>query len=164
MPIGRTPLKFSLRTLLVAFTVFVLWLGLLVHRAQQQKAAIAAIEAVDGYWYYDYQFEPPDGYFGDRATPGPAWIWNLVDPNLAFNVVAVGLNSKPATNDTVRLVSRLRKLQVLDLAAADEVTDEGLKQLESLPQMIYLRLDGTSVTEAAIAHYQQVNPAVDVVR
>jgi len=81
-----------------------------------------------------------------------------------FDVVSVGLNSKPATDETMKLVRKLTKLQHLDLAAAQKVTNEGLKQLEGLDHMTYLRLDGTSVTDDAIREYQRTHANVEVVR
>jgi hypothetical protein len=121
----RNWFKFSLRTLFVVVTVFAIWLGSLVHHAQQQRTAIAAIEAVDGYYYYDYQYEPPETYYGDRLPPGPVWLWKFADQNMFFDVVAVGLNSKPANDETLKLVRTLAQLQQLDLAAAARVTDTG---------------------------------------
>jgi hypothetical protein len=156
--------KFSLRTLFIVVTVFTIWLGSRVHHARQQRMAIAAIEAIDGYYYYDYQFDPPETYYGDRLPPGPVWLWRYVDQNMFFDVVAVGLNSKPATDETLRQVRTLARLQQLDLAAAGSVTDKGLKELEGLGHLTYLRLDGTSVSDEVVREYQRLHPNVNVVR
>jgi hypothetical protein len=164
MPHSRKWHRFSLRALLVAISAFAIWFGLIAHRARQQRHAIDAIEQIDGYYYYDFQFDRPDSYFGDRPPPGPRWVWRIFDPNLFFDVVAVGLNSKPATDDTLTLVSQLSELQILDLAGATGVTNLGLSRLESLRGLSYVRLDGTAITEAAIEDYGRTHPTVEVVR
>jgi hypothetical protein len=155
---------FSLRTLLVVVTAFCIWLGFRVHHAQQQKLAIAALESVGGYFYYDNQYDPPETYYANRSPPGPVWFWKLVDQDLFFDVVAVGLNSKSATDETLQQLCALCQLQQLDLADALKVTDKGLKYLESLNRLNYLRLDGTSVSDSAIDEYRQQHPTVNVVR
>jgi hypothetical protein len=160
----RRRLKFSLRTLFAVITIFGIWLGWHVHHAQQQKQAIAAIEAIGGYYYYEYQYDPPETYDGLRSPPGPAWLWKLVDDNMFFDVAAVGLNSKPATDKTMNQVRKLTQLQQLDLADAAQVTDRGLQCLEGLNRLNYLRLDGTSISDGAIREYQRMHPTVNVVR
>jgi len=157
-------LRFSLRTFLVVFTVLTTWLGVRVYHARQQAIAIAAIEAIDGYYYYDFQFSPPTDYFPDASAPGPSWVWRYIDVNLFFNVAAVGLNSKPATDETVRLVSYLQGLQQLDLASAPGVTDKSLYYIESLGELTYLRLDGTSIDPAKIDAFQQTHPTLTIER
>jgi hypothetical protein len=160
----RRCLKFSLRTLFAVITIFAIWLGGRVHHAQQQKQAIAAIEAIDGYYYYDYQYDPPETYDGLRSPPGPAWLWKLVDGNMFFDVAAVGLNSKPATDETMNKVRKLTQLQQLDLADAAQVTDRGLQRLQELNRLNYLRLDGTSISDGAAREYQRMHPTVKMVR
>lgn len=160
----RACCMYSLKLLLAGLTLAAVWLGLRVHHALRQRAAIAAILSVDGYYYYDYQYEPPETYHADRDPPGPAWMWRVVDPNLFFDIVAAGLNSKPATDETLRLVASLHELQQLDLAAADKVSDDGLRYIAPLKRLNYLRLDGASVSDDAIQRYEQSHPGVAVVR
>jgi hypothetical protein len=166
MPIAlkRRWFAFSLRALFIVVTVLGVWLGFIVHHARQQKAALAALESVGGYFYYDYQYEPPETYYPNAAPPGPSWFWRFVDKDLFFDVVAVGLNSKPATDDTLEQVRRLRRLQQLDLAGAPKVTDKGLNNLNALNRLTYLRLDGTSVSESAAEEFQRTHPGVRVVQ
>ncbi len=146
----RRRFTFSLRMFFALVTLLTIWLGMGIYRAQQQEAAIVAIEAIDGYYYYDYQYDPPNIYCGDRPPPGPAWLWRYIDQDLCFDVAAVDLNSKPATDETMELNCRLRHLEQLDLAGASKDTDRGLKTLISLKSLSYLRLDGTSVSESVL--------------
>jgi hypothetical protein len=155
-------LAFSLRTLFVLVTVFGCWLGTIVYHSQQQKRALEAINSVGGYYYYDYQYVPPEAYYPNAEPPGPTWFWRLVDQDMFFDVVAVGLNSKPATDGILEQVRRLHHLQQLDLAGAPEVTDKGLEHLNSLHRLTYLRLDGTSVSESATDAFSRTHPNVRI--
>lgn len=47
--------RFSLRWLFLVLTLFGVWCGLGIHRANRQKAEFVAVESVDGYFYYDYE-------------------------------------------------------------------------------------------------------------
>ena len=170
-PKPRRWFRFSLRALFIAVTVGCVWLGFRVHYARQQATAIAALNAIDGYYYYDFQFEAPSGrvsslnpgrYYPDRTPPGPDWIWNVVGTDLGFDVIAVGLNTKPATDETLELMSKLSSLQVLDLAAAEKVTDTGLNSVSKLRNLTYLRVDGTSISASAIADFKKTHPATTI--
>ncbi len=160
----RAWLRFSLRAFLVLVAFVSILLGWCTNNARLQKAAIAAIEGIDGYWYYDFQFEAPDTYYPEGEPPGPPWFWKLVDINLFCDVVAVGLDSKPATDDTIAAISCLKDLQQLDLAMAQGVTNDGLANLEHLDQLTYLRLLGTSIDPDKIDDYERRHPRVEVVR
>ena len=100
----RTWFRFSLRAFLVLVAFVSILLGCSTYKARLQKEAIATIEAIDGDWYYDFQFEAPDTYYPEGEPPGPSWFWKLVDINLFCDVVAVGLDSKPATDDTIAAI------------------------------------------------------------
>ena len=58
--------QFSLRTLMVLVTVLCVWLGLVSERARKQREAVAAIEALGGWVWYDYQNS-------GQEPPGPKW-------------------------------------------------------------------------------------------
>ncbi len=50
--------RFTLRAVLLIVAAAACWLGMKVYHAEQWKRALAAIEAIDGYWSYDFQFAP----------------------------------------------------------------------------------------------------------
>jgi hypothetical protein len=51
----RRYLTFSLRTTFVFFTAFAAWLGVVVHRAREQREAVEAIKALGGVVQFDWQ-------------------------------------------------------------------------------------------------------------
>lgn len=164
-PRGKRPwVRFSLRAFLVLVAFVSILLGWTTYNARRQKEAIAAIERIDGYWYYDFQFEAPDTYYPEGEPPGPSWFWKFVDINLFCDVVAIGLDSRPATDDTIAAISCLKDLQQLDLAMVQGVTNDGLADLEHLDQLTYLRLLGTSIDSDKIDDYERRHPRVTVVR
>jgi len=59
VPVARAKLRrvfrFSLRTLLIAVTAFGVWLGVKLHQAREQRAAVKEIRALGGWVHYDYQ-------------------------------------------------------------------------------------------------------------
>lgn len=66
-------------------TVFCVVLAVVVRRAEEQKKAVAALEAVQGVEiYYDYQWRfyfnsnPP--FLEKLAPPGPDWLRELIEP------------------------------------------------------------------------------------
>jgi hypothetical protein len=156
----RRRFQFTIGTVLLVVTVFGVWLVYLIRQSQEQKAAIAAIALIDGYFYYDFQYDPPETYRPGASPPGPQWLWKVVDKDLVFDVVAVGLNSKPATDAILERVGRLSQLQQLDLASAKAITDVGLRHLATLHHLTYLRVDGTSISQSAIDDYKRSHPKV----
>ncbi|MCH7726300.1 MAG: hypothetical protein IH991_07455 [Planctomycetes bacterium] len=52
----RRWLRYSLRTFVVVLTVFGVWLGLLVHRVNKQKEAVAWVRDHGGAVRYDFEW------------------------------------------------------------------------------------------------------------
>jgi hypothetical protein len=134
--------------------ILAVWLGVQVNDARRQESAIAAITAVDGYFYYDFQYDGEK--YSQREYPqGPEWLWKRVNLSFVSNVVAVGLNSKAATNETLEEIGYLQHLEVLDLTNS-LISDRGLEHVGGLRRLKYLRLDGTNVTDAGLAELQNL--------
>ena len=88
----RRYLAFSLRTLFIALTAFAVWLGVIVHRAREEREAVKAIEALNGMVRYDWQphatrLEGAGAPAGEIYYPrenanagpgGPAWLRRLI--------------------------------------------------------------------------------------
>ena len=54
----RRWVTFGLRGLLLLVLVIGLWLGWAVHKARQQREAVAAVKKFGGWVHYDYEFAP----------------------------------------------------------------------------------------------------------
>jgi hypothetical protein len=134
--------QLSLRSLIALVAILGIGLGIQVNGARRQQSAIVAITKVDGYYYYGFQHDG-ESYSQSEYPPGPDWLWKHVDLSYVDNVVAVGLNCKPATDETLEQLTNLRNLKELDLTNT-LITDHGLKHLAGLTNLKYLRLDGTS--------------------
>ncbi len=130
------------------------WLGFWVNGVREQKSAITAITVVDGYYYYGFQRDG-ERYSQNEHPSGPVWLWAHVDLDYACNVVAVGLNCKPATDETLHRLAKLPHLEVLDLTNT-RITDRGLADVGKLKGLKYLRLDGTETTDAGLVHLRHL--------
>jgi hypothetical protein len=67
-------LQFGLGTLLLAVTLCGIWLGIAVNKANKQRRAISAIEAVQGRIQFDYERDSDGQRIVDAQPPGPKWL------------------------------------------------------------------------------------------
>ena len=146
--------RYSLRGLMAVTCLIGVWLGFWSNGVREQKSAITAITAVDGYYYYGFQRDG-ETYSQNEHPSGPEWLWAHVDLDYTCNVVAVGLNCKPSTDETLHRLAELPHLEVLDLTNT-RITDRGLADVGKLKGLKYLRLDGTETTDAGLVHLRHL--------
>jgi hypothetical protein len=154
-------LRFSLRTLLVAVTLFGVWLGWWCHRARQQKASVEAITRLGGWSYYDFQLV--NGKFDPQArSPIPKWLLdrlgydyfhNVVEVNLVYNNNSGRRLENPVlTDEALARLGGLPKLRCL-LLCKTQTSNDGLKHVGELRHLEELFMwDAREVTDAGIAH------------
>jgi hypothetical protein len=129
--------QFSLATMFVVVTALCVWLAVVVNRAQRQRDAVAAIEALGG--WVGYAENPP----GRRFL---AWL----PRDYTDDVVSVVLPESPTTFNDRDLI-HLRPLPHLQrLQLNDQVTDAGLRELMGLTGLQILVLAGTPVTDGGL--------------
>jgi len=87
-------LQFRLGTLLLAVTLFGVWLGIQVNRANRQKRAVAAIEAARGNLQYDFQRDKTGNQIPSAEPPGPKWLRMLIGDNYFQKVTVVGFSTE----------------------------------------------------------------------
>lgn len=89
----RRRLRFSLRTLLVIYTLVSLLLGYYVLRVQNELRAAEAIAAASGQITYDWQVRPDGVYPPPKIDPpGPDWLHRYLGPHWFGRIAEVRLN------------------------------------------------------------------------
>jgi len=136
--------RFSLGTLFLLVTVFIVWIGFVTNRAWERRLALEGIGALGGGVLYENVRTGSD-------APGPEWLRLVVGDEYFVRVVNVVLAE--ASVDDVRLEALLpfAELQRLDLTNT-QLTDAGLLHLETLTNLIWLKLEGTRITDSGLLH------------
>jgi hypothetical protein len=111
----RRWLQFSLRGFFVLLTTLAVWLGVIVHRAREQREAVKAIEALEAIVGYD-------------TPPGPAWLRRLIGDEYFQNAVDAAIFGETNALKSIPHLKRLRKLKtVAIIPAASCATMDQLK-------------------------------------
>lgn len=142
--------QFSLRTLLIAVTLFAFpcsWLAVKINQARRQRIAVAAIVKEGGSVNYDWQFVN-----GQKEPRGPAWLRSIFGEDLFSNVLQASVKSDAG----LACLTDLPKLQALSLARS-QVTDDGLQQIEGLSQLQFLNLANTKITGRSLSHLKKLS-------
>jgi hypothetical protein len=152
MATRRRWLQFSLRTAFILMTALAAWLGIIVHRAREQREAVKAIEALMGRVQYDWQPKMVEvtvtlngvrnvkGWRRENASntapDAPDWLRQLVGDEyfqeveeIEFPYSSLPLQCEVA--ELIPLLKRLRALKVIKLRAASAGVQWALK--EALP-------------------------------
>lgn len=157
----RLPLRFSLRTFLIAITIFCIVLGWRLHRARLQRDAVAGIQARGGRVGYDYQFDGPEDHLPDpKAKPWePKWLQSLVGIDFfhdVFEIDTIGATMRVGFFLTereknivafLRYFPRLRQLHVSD----GHLDNDGTVVVARLKHLDFLSLNST-VNDDGVAH------------
>jgi hypothetical protein len=164
----RWGLRFSMRSLLIAVTIFCVALGWRLNRARQQREAIKAIKEAGGWVYYDYQnYDTKTGTFHLEAQPweperlrGPVGIdfWHdVIGVNMSYHAEGGKRwdNKQPAVNISGHL-EHLPRLRFLALTE-HSVDDAGMRyvsELKELEDLIYW--DATEITDVGAAQLRRM--------
>lgn len=148
--------QFSLRALFVLVTVVGVWLGVRVNSARRQAAIVAAIEQVDGFVSYDWQFDEDDHETGAIHPPAPAWLRNLIGDDYFQTVTAVYITNDPYLEDQrLPAVDQLPALKKLALGET-QVGDATMPRISKLNHLRVLDISQTNVTDAGIVHLERL--------
>lgn len=153
----------------IACSIPLAWLGVKVHQARQQHAAVREIEALGASVWYETR--PSEVW-------GTSWLRSFFGEDFNANVKAVNYSVAPhrkATDaDLVQLkrlprlhalnlrnqevtdlgmvcVSELADLESLDIGK-NPITDRGVQQLTRLTKLRQLALDRTQVTDVGVGY------------
>jgi Leucine-rich repeat (LRR) protein len=146
--------RFSLRTLLIAFTLCGVWLGYTMHQVRARRDAIRAIDANGGtYGVY---------------IVGPKWLRCFIpDEKCFYDASRVSLGpgnqgydpTNPFTDeDLVRIIPHLNQFQHFEslYLSDNHITDDGLRCLKDLPTIRRLELGNTSVTDNCVPYLAEL--------
>jgi len=135
-------LRFSLRGLLLAFTLVALLLGWYSNRVWKQRQIVRMIQSRGGQITYDFEKASGRGPIFPQRERSTVSNWLGVD--WFHQVVSVDLNgSAPATeisDEDLRQVSQLPGLRKLVLRDTTRVTPEGIKHLGRASSLQWLYL------------------------
>ncbi|MEX2122105.1 MAG: hypothetical protein WD847_21170 [Pirellulales bacterium] len=179
-PTPRRWLRYSLRSMLGLVTVFGLWLGVQVNRAEQQRRAVAAIERLGGKVHYDWKWRRGwtevelnrevearksarlrkllgDHYFDTVVAVDLMYPENnLTDPDLDYllefpKLEQVWLTHQPITDKGISQLAHIKTLRILDLQKT-AISDACLDDILRLPNLEWLNVGETRVTARGLTH------------
>ena len=150
--------RISLRVLLIVFTLVAVWLGFLVARARQQRAALDSLDAALVMW--DYQL--PDGNFNrwdvDAQPPYPEWLRRVTGNDMLGNVRGVAMVS-PSNQTSLELLSALPEIELLNLTGS-QLNDDQLLHVARLRKLKVLNLDMTTIGDRGVSHLAEMESLV----
>lgn len=105
-------------------TALAVWLGVIVHRAREQREAVEAIVALRGIVTYDWH-GPPGSRLASSGPPGPIWLRRIVGDEFFQHVSQVDFGSPIAPtrielSRAIPCLTRLRTLKRICVFASDD--------------------------------------------
>jgi len=144
----RLPLRFSLRTVLLATlvaAVFFAWFGWRLRKSQRQARAVAVLQALGAVYTYDFQTFVYEG-----KGPGGR-TWRSVKP-----VEVSGNSAYPRRLRKLLGVDFLHNITRVHLETSYRLADDDIDRLWSalgdLPDLVYLEASGPVTRPGAIRH------------
>ncbi len=161
---GRRRLQFGLRTLLLATTLFGIWLGVHMKQVRRQKQAVQAVRAFGGWVGYDYQEKAtPTGLAYDSEIEPPVpkqlvdrlgldFFFDVVLVNLAYSAAGRGEDHSEVATAVLPQLEGLPKFRRLYLCKS-HATDDDLRIVGELTSLTHLYAwDAARVTDAGVSH------------
>ena len=167
--------QFSLRTLLIAVTLFAIlcsWFAVRL-RANQQKAALEKLDI--RFAFYDYQIDPISPK-GPHEPAIPTWLLNWLGKDFFYDIVIIrirrcevadleNLKRLPKIRELILCESELSdkglslikycaQLQTLDISST-KISDEGLASLKNLPKLTEVMLSYDDITDHGLVNLQE---------
>jgi len=124
-------------------TVLCIVLGLFVGRAMRQRAAVELLLKVHAEIQYDCDTGP-------RQTSHR--IPQLIDPNYLHSVTRLILDAPAANDESLALLEALPHLEVLMITEGSDVSNDGLRQLRSVPGLKCLVLASGSIDDRGLGY------------
>ncbi|MCH7727821.1 MAG: leucine-rich repeat domain-containing protein [Planctomycetes bacterium] len=142
----RRWLQYSLRTFFVLLTVFGVWLGVVVHRANAQRKVVEWVREMGGSVHYDYEYHADGQLIGDAKPPSPTWLVQLLGVDYFQGVSLVDFENQPVSDLTpLAGLTSLRWLEGDGTSVIDLTPLAGMTSLEGLYLSVTRVTDLTSV-------------------
>ena len=138
--------RYSLRTLLIVVAIFCIIAGTVVKRANDQKAAVAAIRDLGGRIAYANQFS-------DVEPLAPEWLRKLLGDDYFFRVGVVIFMGPTINDGNFASIKRLPDVSWLTVSGT-EVTDAGLVHLEGMTNLHMLTFGPTKIDGSGLVHLE----------
>src|SRR5207237_1358568 len=128
--------QFSLRTLMIVLMIAAIpcaWVGRRISRHQRQVRAADAVAELGGHAYFsDVCYEDGTPHMSPQENESPSWLTSLLRSagfDRTYNVVHVDFRSGPNKS---------------------RITDGDLAILADFPELMYVDLSDTNITDAAL--------------
>ncbi|HEY2838755.1 MAG TPA: hypothetical protein VGJ26_06390 [Pirellulales bacterium] len=139
--------QFGIKGLFAAVAILALPLGWHMRNVHRQQAIVARIQQLGGSVTYDYQLVATQNGLKTRvANPKASTLGSWLGVDHVHDVVSVTLSNANVTDDDLRLLAQLPKLQGIDLQESNMLNDS-LECLKAIPDLRFLNLRHTSIDD-----------------
>jgi hypothetical protein len=126
-------------------------LGWVIHRAQVQRDAVAAIQRVGGHVGYSWQRSNGTWVFPAPKSPWPDWLRRRLGPDFLDSVTYVFLQGEQCDDESLRAACRLPWLEELSVVNTG-VTDASAEDIRHLTNLRSLDLRLNWITSRPLRH------------
>jgi hypothetical protein len=162
----RRRFQFSVRSVLVFLLAVSLplgWFAWEMQRARRQGEAVDRILAVDGGVHYDYEYDENGEWSGGEPTAAN-WLRTLLGDCFFSDVQSAEpgfFGPNQFDDEDMRHIADLPNLRYLDVAST-EVTDAGLCHLSELHHLRRLCLADNNITDDGLTHLKKMTSLEDL--
>lgn len=163
IPKHRRWLRYSLITLLVLVVIAGIaatWIGRTMQAWARRTEMMETIVNAGGRVRLDLEIDESGNPIAKSKPHGSAWLRPLMgSDDLGSNIV----EAEVTTDEALKGIDCLRNLLILVLSS-DKITDAGLQHVERLIHLKTLCLNSTEITEQGILKLQKTLPNCKIVR
>jgi hypothetical protein len=150
----RWRFQFSIRSLFaltIAVAIPCSWLAVEMKKAREQKEAVERITNMGGGVRYARKADALGNGLPGSEPPAPAWLQDLLGVDFFTEVVQADFNSTGVTDAGLGPIEGLPQLRWLFLGGT-RVTDAGLERIRMSTRLEGVDLDYTQVTDSGLRH------------
>ena len=159
--------QFRLRTLLIAILVLSLplsWFAWKMERARRQRAAVEALQKLGHPYlptgiatvaYTDLAIIEYDSGRSGLQKPQPSWLRSVLGDDFFDSVVKIALGGYDVTDDGLENLKSLPNLHTLTLIDC-RISDDSLAHLSGLQGLESLRINNMLITDAGLEHLKKL--------